>query len=567
MDTFTELSLLLVVATLIAAFMRLLKQPLILAYVATGILVGPYLLNLTHSKEVVSVFAEVGVALLLFIIGLNLNPRILREVGGVALLSGIGQVVFTTGVGFIIVYFGFGFGALASLYIATGLAFSSTIIILKLLSDKGDLQTLYGKISIGFLLVQDLIAIILLVALSSLGARGVGLPASFVLIKAGTFVFLLCVVSYYILPRVGRFFAGSQESLLLFSLAWGLGLASMATRFGFSVEIGALAAGIALSTSPYNFEIGAKMKLLRDFFIILFFITLGSEMIITREDGVLVQAVILSLFVLIGNPLIMMVIMGLLGYSKRVSFLTGLTVAQISEFSLILVIVGVRVGHLAPSVLSLMTLVGLLTITGSTYLVLYGDALYRRLAPYLAVFERKHVKKECPPDKQYEAILFGDNRIGYGFRVALAKRKMRYAVVDFDPRVIARLSRSRVECIYGDAGDTEFLDELCLGDIRMAISTIPDFETNGIVIKKIRSVNRRAIVIMIAHTIADALALYGDGATYVVTPHFLGGEYASLMVQTYGASSREFNRERAKHLRALRKRSSLGHEHPSHERG
>ncbi|MBI4359793.1 MAG: cation:proton antiporter [Candidatus Jacksonbacteria bacterium] len=565
MNIFTELSLILAVATILAAFLRFLKQPLILAYVATGIVIGPYLLNLTGSKDTMSLFAEVGVALLLFIIGLNLNPKVLREIGGVALLSGISQIAFTSGIGFLILRYGFNFSPIAATYIAAGLAFSSTIIILKLLSDKNDLRTLYGKISIGFLLVQDLVAISLLVALSSLPSGGApSLQIAFILARTGVFLLLLLVVSVYILPRVCRFFAGSQESLLLFSLAWGLGLASAAERFGFSVEIGALAAGIALSTSPYHVEIGAKMKLLRDFFIILFFIMLGKEMVFIDGQKIIMQAILLSLFVLVGNPFIMIVIMGLLGYSKRVSFLTGLTVAQISEFSLILIIVGIKVGHLSPSALSLMTLVGLITITCSTYLILYGDELFRLLAPYLGIFERKRVKGECLEKTRYEAILFGDNRIGYDFRSAFEKTKTRYAVVDFDPKTIERLTNERVACVYGDAGDPEFLGELCLDDIKMAISTIPNFETNALLIKKIRAVNRRAIVMVIAHTIKDALALYGLGAAYVVLPHFLGGEYASLMVSSYGFSARNFARERKKHLAALIKRQTLGHEHPSH---
>lgn len=565
MNIFTELSLILVVATIMAAFMRLFKQPLILGYVITGIVVGPYFLNLAHSKETVSVFAEVGVALLLFIIGLNLNPKVLKEVGGVALLSGTGQVLFTSIIGFFILRHGFNFSPIVSVYLSLGLAFSSTIIILKLLSDKGDLHTLYGKISIGFLLVQDLIAISLLIAISSLPLHGAtSMPAAFILLKAGIFILFLFAVSAYILPEVGRFFAGSQESLLLFSLAWGLGLGSAAVRFGFSVEIGALAAGIALSTSPYHVEIGAKMKLLRDFFLILFFITLGREMAFPEGSEILAQAVILSLFVLIGNPLIMIVIMGLLGYGKRVSFLTGLTVAQISEFSLVLIIVGVKIGHLPPSALSLMTLVGLITITGSTYLIFYGDELYRRLAPYLNGLERRGGKKTCAAEARYEAILFGDNRIGYDFRSAFEKTKTRYMVVDFNPQTIERLSEQGVASVYGDAGDSEFLDELCLADIKMAISTIPDFETNAMLIKKIRGLNRRAIIMVIAHTIKHALALYSSGASYVVMPHFLGGEYASLMVASYGASAREFGRERRKHIIALKKRQTLGHEHPAH---
>lgn len=558
MSPFTEISLVLGIATLVAALMRFLKQPLIIAYIATGIIAGPYVLNLTNGKGVMSLFSEVGVALLLFIIGLSLNPRVLKEVGAISIISGIGQVIFTSLIGYFIVYKLFHFSFISSLYIAVGLTFSSTIIILKLLTDKGDLQTLYGKISIGFLLTQDLIAMAILVALSSLGfGKGADIPILFILAKVFSFLFLLVVVSIYILPRLGRFFASSQESLFLFSVAWGLGLASLAINFGFTREIGALAAGVALSVSPYTYEIGAKMKILRDFFLILFFIMLGSQMMIEEFSGVIFQAIALSLFVLIGNPFIMMIIMGLLGYSRRVSFLTGLTVAQISEFSLILVIVGINLGHLAPSILSLMTLVGFITITGSTYLILYSEWFYKHLAPYLSIFERKQPKKKKEDRVSYEAVLFGYNRIGYDFKAAFDKLKKKCLVVDFDPHIIEAMRKNGVECRYGDASDPEFLEELSMSCIKMVVSTIPDIETNLLLIKTFQ--RSRAVIIVMAYTISEAEALYKEGANYVVMPHFLGGHYASSMLEEFGFHARKFSQERRKHLRYLAKRKAIGH--------
>src|SRR3989338_3694257 len=168
MNAFTELSLVLVIATLIACIMRLLRQPLILGHILTGLLIGPYILNLIASAEILRIFSELGVALLLFIVGLQLSPHVIKEVGKIAAVTGVGQVLFTTAIGFFLTSFVFHYSLITSLYISIALTFSSTIIILKLLSDKGDLQKLYGKISIGFLLVQDIIAILILIAVSSL---------------------------------------------------------------------------------------------------------------------------------------------------------------------------------------------------------------------------------------------------------------------------------------------------------------------------------------------------------------------------------------------------------------
>ena len=357
MEVFIELSIIIGITVLIAGIMRLLKQPLIIGYILAGIIVSPYFLNIISSTETIKVFSQIGVALLLFIIGLSLSPKVIKEVGKVSLITGIGQIIFTSLIGFFISR-ALGFSIIVSAYIAIALTFSSTIIIMKLLSDKKDTERLYGKISIGFLLVQDIFVIILLMIIPILSNDlnitniSLGMIGGGILIIAG---FFLTVI--YILPNLSTFFAKSQEFLFLFSIGWGLGLAALFHHFGFSMEIGALIAGIALSMSPYNYEISSKMRPLRDFFIILFFILLGSQMVFGNISQLIVPAIIFSLFILIGNPLIVMILMGFMGYKKKVGFQAGLTVAQISEFSLILIALGVSSGNLTGEILSLVTIV------------------------------------------------------------------------------------------------------------------------------------------------------------------------------------------------------------------
>lgn len=380
MEIFVELSIIIGIAVLIAGIMRLLKQPLIIGYILTGIIVSPYFLNIVSSTETIVVFSQIGVALLLFIVGISLSPRVIKEVGKVSLVTGIGQIIFTSLIGFFISRL-LGFSILVSLYIAIALTFSSTIIIMKLLSDKKDLDKLYGKISIGFLLVQDIFAIILLMIISSFSSRlklsGISLQ-SFII--GAIFIGGFILISIYILPKLSTFFAKSQEFLFLFSIGWGMGLAALFHYIGFSMEIGALVAGITLSMSPYHYEISSKLRPLRDFFVILFFILLGSQMVFGNISQFIIPAVIFSLFILIGNPLIVMILMGMLGYKKKTGFQAGFTVAQISEFSLILIALGVTVGHLTNEILSLITIVGLITIAGSTYLILYSNKIYPHLA-------------------------------------------------------------------------------------------------------------------------------------------------------------------------------------------
>jgi len=565
MDIFTEISLIIVIAATVAGFMHLLRQPLIIGHIITGLIVGPYVFNILHSAEVINVFSELGIALLLFIVGLGLNPKLIKEVGYISAVTGLGQVIFTSMFGFLIASF-LGFSQTASIYIAIALTFSSTIIIVKLLSDKQDLQKLYGKIALGFLLVQDIIATLILIIVSALSGGGsVSQLISAIAVQGIILIFLSVFVSIYILPYLSAFFARSQEFLFLFAIAWGLGLATVFRLCGFSIEIGALVAGITLSLSPYHMEISSKMKPLRDFFIILFFILLGSKMAINDMGSIITPALIFSFFVLIGNPLIVMALMGIFGYNKKTGFLAGLTVAQISEFSLILIILGVKLGHVNEQVLSLVTFVGLITIATSTYLILYAEKIYTWLAPVLSIFERRHTHLENKQTASCEIILFGHNRIGYDFISAFNVLKKNFLVVDFDPQIIKYLRDKQINCRYGDVDDVEFLEELRLAKIKMAVSTIPELKTNALLVAQIRAVNQKAVIITIAHSIKDAERLYKLGATYVILPHFLGGQYAADLIARYGLKKNYYLQEQKKHQIYLQQRKLIGHEHPRRE--
>jgi len=562
LDVFVEISVILIIATMVAGVMRILKQPMIIGYIIAGLLLSPFFLNVIKSTDAISIFSQMGVTFLLFIVGLNLSPRVIKEVGKVSLVTGVGQVLFTSIIGYFISRT-LGFSVITSLYIAVALTFSSTIIIMKLLSDKNDLDKLYGKISIGFLLVQDLIAIIILIFISSFSS-GSSMANSLLLLfgKGVILIILMVIISLYILPKLSEFFARSQEFLFLFSIAWGLGLATLFYLIGFSIEIGALIAGITLSVSPYHYEISSKMRPLRDFFIILFFILLGSQLTFGNINQYIIPIIVFSIFILIGNPLIVLILMGLLGYSKRAGFLAGLTVAQISEFSLILIVMGIKVGHLNQDILSLVTIIGLITIAGSTYFIMYSDKIYPYIENYLGIFERKSAKKGSKRKDIYDLILFGYNRIGFDFLESFKKLKKRFLVVDYNPDVVEDLTKKKINCEYGDVGDIEFLDSLRLKKVRMVVSTVPDFETNILLIRKIRRINKNAIIIVISHQIEEADVLYKTGATYVVLPHFLGGKYAAMLINKHGLDLKKFNEERDRHIIHLKKRKMMRHSHP-----
>ena len=565
---FIELSKILIVTVIVTGFMKLLKQPAIIGYILSGIVAGPFILNIINSTTTLAAFSHIGVALLLFFVGLNLNPRVIKDVGKIALITGLGQVIFTTSVGFIIAKL-MGFSTLVSVYISVALAFSSTIIIMKLLSDKKDLESLYGRISIGFLIVQDFIAIGILLVISSLsqGADLSSLAVSSVLNGIGG-ILILFVLTIYVLPPLTKLIARSQEFLLLFSISWCFAIATVFHYLNFSIEAGALLAGMTLSMSPYHYEISSKLKPLRDFFLILFFVLLGSQMVFANIYQNIWLILILSFFVLIGNPIIVMILMGFLGYTKRNSFLAGLTVAQISEFSLIVVTMGVTVGHVTNEVLSLVTAVGLITFAGSSYMIIYSNKIYPKLSKYLTIFERKGQKVDehkYHKNDNHEIIMVGYNRIGFDILESLKKIKKKFLIIDYNPEVITKLAKDGYDCRYGDAEDSELLNDLNFAKAKMVISTIPIVDTNLLLINKVREENKKAIISVVSHEIDDAIRLYDAGATYVLMPHFLGGKHFSTMIEENQLNVNKFLKEKIAHIEHLNYRKQLGHKHPVYE--
>lgn len=561
MDIFIEIGLIILVATLVSFIMRLLKQPLVVGYIISGVIVGPYFLNFIDSKGYIELFSKFGIAILLFIIGLHLRSDTIREVGKTALITGLGQIVFTSLFGFLILQ-SLGFSIAVSLYGSLALTFSSTIIILKLLSDRGDLGELYGKISIGFLLVQDLFATLVLLFVSVWGSSkgDVNLleMTSFLFLKGAVFFVVLYLASRYFLPKLLNFLADSQELLFLFAISWGIGLAIIFNHFGFSIEVGALFAGVALSASPFAQEIGSRMKPLRDFFILLFFVMLGSSMVLSGIDKIIFPAIILSLFVLIGNPIIVIILMNLLGYKSRTGFMAGLTVAQISEFSLILVAMGFSFGHINQEAVSLITFVGIATIAGSTYLILFADKIYSKIRPFLRLLEwRKTLKKEeLKFSDDIDLVIFGYDRVGYDFVNMVKRMNYKYFVVDFNPKAIAKMKKHDIPHYYGDAEDDDFLEEIEIAKSKMIISTIPRSATNLSLVSYCRTHSRDIKIVVTSHNINEAIELYSAGASFVVLSHYLGAKYASEIVESNGIIGNEsiWEAEKIKHIEYLNER-------------
>lgn len=534
-NIFLEITVIICIATVICLIFRLLKQPLIFAYILTGILIGPFaLLNFT-GKEALQFMAQFGITLLLFMVGLELKITDLKSVGKVSLLTGIGQIVFTSAIGFFICL-ALGFSVLVSLYVSIALTFSSTIIIVKLLSDKKDLNSLYGKISVGFLLVQDFFAIMFLIFLSGFNnVNGESLSVLDFLITfiKGAILFGgVIYLSKSVFPKIVDIIAHSSEALFLFSLAWAFGLASLVSSpaVGFSIEIGGFLAGLSLANSIENFQIASKIRPLRDFFIIIFFVVLGMNLTFSNIAAILYPSIVLSLFVLIGNPIIVMVIMGILGYRKRTSFLAGLTVAQISEFSLIIIFLGNKLGHLTGEIVTLITVVGIITFAFSTYMIVNGNRLYLFLAPFLSVFERKrgkkdeilHSSKELSEIKNH-VVLVGGDQMGESLIDALSTMNKEIVVIDFDPAIVNKLEFKNVHRLFGDISDIEIKELAKIHSAHLVVSTIPDVEDNLLLVRDLKYKKSKAIIIVTALDSHDAKVLYNEQADYVVLPHLAGG--------------------------------------------
>jgi Kef-type K+ transport system membrane component KefB len=525
-NTFYEIAAILALAAVVGVIGQFLKQPLVVMFIALGVIVGPSLLNLTQSKENIHLLAEIGIAILLFIVGLKLDLRIIRSVGKIALLTGLGQVLFTSMIGYAI-GLAMGFSSLHSFYIAVALTFSSTIIIVKLLSDKKEIDSLHGQIAIGFLIVQDIVVILVMIVLSGMrGSEGTPQPLEI----AGTIgaalamVVFTLVIMRWILPRLSYFLARSQELLSLFAIALAVTLATVGEMIGFSGEVGAFLAGVSLASSQFKEVISSRLVSLRDFLLLFFFVNLGANLDLTVIQSQVPAAILFSMFVLIGNPIIVLIIMGLMGYRKRTSFLAGLTVAQISEFSLIFASLGFAVGHITEEIVGLITLVGLITIGLSTYLILYSNNIYNRISPALRIFQRKNpynesslIPEETPP---FDIILVGLGRFGTRLAEILDEHpEIRYLGIDFDPSIVKEWEKLGKNIVYGDMEDPDLFERIPFENSKVVISTVPDYNHSRQLIRTLRRDGYQGKVYLTSSNEKDFGLLQTCGAEQVLQPH------------------------------------------------
>jgi Kef-type K+ transport system membrane component KefB/K+/H+ antiporter YhaU regulatory subunit KhtT len=504
-------------------------------FLAAGILAGPAGLGLIRSHQQIELLAQIGIALLLFIVGLKLDWHLIRTTGPVALATGLGQIIFTSIIGFVIAI-ALDMSLLTAAYVSVALTFSSTIIIVKLLSDKKEIDSLHGQIAIGFLIVQDIAAILALVGLTTFGSSAAeGKPAYVsTLIIAAKGLGLLGIIALlmkYVLPYLTRRLAHSLELLTLFAIAWAVFLGAGSDLLGFSKEVGAFLAGVSLASTDYRDSIGARLTGLRDFLLLFFFIDLGARLDWSTVGAQVFAALIFSVFVLIGNPLIVLAIMGWMGYRRRTGFLAGLAVAQISEFSLIVAALGLSLGHITKETMGLITLVGVVTIFISTYMILYSGQLYHFLSGPLKVFEMRNPYREAAIDTHKEAaatdvILVGLGNYGSGLAEYLLRRDKAILGVDFDPGALDRWRDRGLSVLYGDIADPEMHEQLPLDKTRWVISAVRSKEMNLALVQHLKKKGYDGKVVLTAVNQEEAIEYEKAGAHLVFRPFADAAEQA-----------------------------------------
>ena len=520
-----EIAAILAIAAAIGVIGLSLKQPLIISFIAAGILVGPVGLNLVSASEEIEILASIGIAVLLFVVGLRLDLNLISSVGPVALATGLGQVLFTSLGGFLLAL-ALGLETVPALYVAVALTFSSTIIIVKLLSDKREIDSLHGRIAVGFLIVQDIVVVLVMIALSAF-AGSAEMPAIQVLMRTllvgAAFVVVIAALMRWVLPRLLERLAKSQELLVLFAIAWAVFLAAVGEGLGFSKEVGAFLGGVSIASTPYREAIASRLVTLRDFLILFFFIELGGTLDVGSIGGQLVPAVVLSVFVLVGNPIIVVAIMGFMGYRRRTGFLSGLAVAQISEFSLILVALGFALGHIGSDTVSLVTVVGLVTIGLSTYLILYSHRVYELLERPLRLFERKSPFREIQSEgsvgpASVDYVVFGLGRYGLKVGTRLVERGYSVLGVDFDPVALKIAHAHGLYTQYGDAADPELTAALPMARTKWVVLATPAAADEEHLVRTLRHHGFEGKIAVTAHTDSEVSELEQSGADLILKP-------------------------------------------------
>lgn len=540
-NIFVQFAIILSISSFLGLIALKLKLPLVVSYLLAGVALSLLSVFDTSGSLVLHILPEIGIAFVLFLIGMELDLREIKSLGVPIVSAALIQILITTTVGFFVTR-GLGFGIKEGILLGLGLAFSSTVVVVKILTERQDSSSLYGKLAIGILLVEDLVAVAVLMAISvgsstfNLGLQE-SLPMLTLVLKGiGLFV-LAFVLSKYALKKIFDIVAKSTELLFFTSITWCFVFTSLSVLAGFSIEIGAFLAGVALASSPYHFQIQGKIKPLRDFFITLFFIYLGSQIKIQYLLNGLPVILIFTTFALIFKPIVYMFVMGLFGFKKHTIFQAAISLSQISEFSLIVLVVGASFAGVSSATISIMAAVAVISIIASSVLISNSRKIYKFLLPLMHIFERKGKKHflDTQPVGEMEdhVIIIGAHRVGGPLAGYLKREGIPFLIMDFNPHLVSKLRDEGMNVIYGDIGDPEVLDSLQIEKTKLIISTAPSLSDNEILLSECKRRKTDAIIIVRAEDKAHGEALKALGADYIMSPERVTGSYLVKQIKDH----------------------------------
>ncbi len=542
-------------AAILAIVFNMLKQPTILGYIMAGLIIGP-VLGIVKDTAVLANFSEIGIALLLFIIGIELDLKRVKQLGLSPIFVGFLQVIATT----VISYFlatAVGFSPLQAIYVGLIVAFSSTMVVIKLLSDKNELDSLHGELVLGVLIVQDLLAVFAMVLLSTVSSFS---PAALALVVGkGAVLVVSAIAAAYVLNKAMKYAVTSKELLFIFALSVCMLFAAWAAFLNYSLAIGAFIAGIILGNTQYNYEVAGKVKPLRDFFLTLFFVSLGMQLTFSNSNGMLVKTAAAALMVVVLKPIITFAITKVFRFGNRTAVLSSLQLGQVSEFSLIIVASGVALGHISNQFFSITALLTMATFALTAYVIKFDNSIYHAISPFVRVFERlsskeKHLDSIAEKPKGH-IIVFGVYKMGAKVIELLRKKNQKIVVVDYNPEKIRGMIEEGVSCVCSDMGNWDIDKMLEYKAAKAIISTVRDKDNNIALIGRIKASGSKAAIIIAAYSEEEAFELYKKGADYVMLPDQMAGEYIITTLISRPGHIRKAGRMHRKSMKPRSRRS------------
>ena len=551
-----DFAVIIVAATAIALVARQLGQPTIVAYILTGVILGPVLLDIVTAEGLVDHMAELGLGFLLFLLGLKMRIDDIREILAPITNIALGQTVLQTALAFLVAY-ALGFDPRAVLVIALATVFGATPIIVKILTDKDEITALPGKIDVGVLIIQDIYLVIVLALFSAeeLGDAGEIATTLVVIFAMMAFILIFSMASSrYLLPTLFRTIANNKDVFLIVAIAWAFLFIAVADTFELSIEVGAFLAGLSLAQLPYSKELQDRITPITDFFILIFFASIGLQ--IESASTLLAfwqEAVIASIVLMFGNFWIMFYLIEREGFSVETSFIGSINMVQVSEFSLVVGALALTQGFIDDAVLGFLTLMALMTMTVSTYIITYNHTIFAYCQPY---FERFESGDEIDiPSKEYEnhAVAIGYDEVTEPALPLLQERYGDIVVIDRKTEHIAELdAEGRFDFAFGDFRHSEVRKASGLSRAKFVLSSTVEVDINE---RLLQEVNEDAIVFVEAERIDDAHRLYDMGADYVIMNSYLSAEQLAAYLDLFFSDRDAFERAIADDIDTIKRRS------------